>query len=376
VELPQVTGRHGRSGFAAQGLWQATPDGGWQLSLSGLNADRVNANWDVQLACHQTSLRGDLQLDSITGSVRVLGQCEGTNCNSYGELAIDSLIWNDVQLTNLRGPFWTDSSYCFLGQGATAKLGQPPRRLTADAYGGTLAADVQLQHDGQPQYHVDVALAAADLRRITSERLGGPKDLSGSVSGKLSLDGAGRSTYALAGSGELHIVNANIYKLPVLVALLKVLSNRSPDTTAFDRCDARFDIHGEQIHFSQLNLLGDALSLYGRGDTSFDRNLNLMFYSMVGPSGFSVPLLSSMAGQASKQILQLKVDGTIDNPQIHREAFPMMNQMLQQIQAEIQRGTSPSIVQQPMPGVASPTAAPQVASPPAEASVPWSPQRR
>jgi hypothetical protein len=412
VELQQVTGRHGRSGFSAQGIWQAAPDGGWQLTLSGLNADRVNADpdfmaalppcvqrvvdrlkptgtidmlgttlrfakrpgvaqlaasWDVQLACHQTALRGDLLLDSLTGGVRVMGQCDGQNCNSFGELAIDSLIWNDVQLTNIRGPFWTDSSYCFFGDGATAKLGQPPRRLTAEAYGGTLAADIQLQHEGHPQYHVDVALGAADLRRITSERLGGPKDLTGTVSGKLSLDGAGRSTYALAGSGELHIVDANIYKLPLLVALLKVLSNRSPDTTAFDRCDARFDIHGEQIHFSQLNLLGDALSLYGRGDTSFDRNLNLMFYSMVGPSGFSVPLLSSMAGQASKQILQLKVDGTIDNPQIHREAFPMMNQMLQQIQAELQGGTAPSVAELP---------APAAAAPPAEASVPWAPQRK
>ena len=171
-----MTGRHGRSGFSAQGLWQATSDGGWQLTLSGLNADRVNADpdfiaalppcvqrvidrlkptgtidmlgttmhfakrpgvaqlaasWDVQLACHQTALRGDLPVDSLTGGVRVMGQSDGPNCNSYGELAIDSLIWNDVQFTNLRGPFWADNSYCFFGQGATAKLGQPPRRLTA-----------------------------------------------------------------------------------------------------------------------------------------------------------------------------------------------------------------------------------------------------
>jgi hypothetical protein len=74
-----------------------------------------------------------------------------------------------------------------------------------------------------------------------------------------------------------------------------------------------------------------------------------------------------MAGQASKQILQLKVDGTIDNPQIHREAFPMMNQMLQQIQAELQGGTAPSVAELP---------APAAAAPPAEASVPWAPQRK
>ncbi|HEY4232453.1 MAG TPA: AsmA-like C-terminal region-containing protein [Lacipirellulaceae bacterium] len=409
VELQQISARHGRSGFAGQGAWQATPDGGWQLALTGLNVDRVTAdpefvaalppsvqriidrlkpsgtidllgttlqfakgpgaaqlasNWDIQLACHQTALRGDLPLDSLTGGVRLMGRSDGQTCFSYGELAIDSLIWNDAQLTNVRGPFWADNSNCLLGQGATAKLGQPPRPMTADAYGGTLHSDIRLQHDGNPIYHVDVSMGGVDLRRITSERLGGPKDITGTVSGKLSLDGAGRSTYALAGSGELHIVDANIYKLPVLVALLKVLSNRSPDTTAFDRCDASFHIHGEQIQFDRLNLLGDALSLYGRGEASFNRNLNLEFYSMVGPSGFTVPLLSSMAGQASKQMLQLKVDGPIDNPQIHREAFPAMNQMLQQIQAELQRGAPTGVVQSPAPA----------AAPPAQASSPWGPQ--
>jgi AsmA-like C-terminal region len=414
VELQQMSARHGRSGFAAQGIWQAAPDGGWQLALTGLNADRVTADpeflaalppgvqrvidrlkpsgtidmlgttlqfakrpgaaqlassWDVQLACHQTALRGDLSLDSLTGGVRLMGQSDGPTSYSYGELAIDSLIWNDTQLTNIHGPFWADNTMCYLGQGATTKLGQPPRRMTADAYGGTLASDIQLQHEGHPIYHVDVSLGGVDLRRIISERLGGPKDLTGTVSGKLALDGAGRSTYALAGKGELHVVDANIYKLPVLVALLKVLSNRSPDTTAFDRCDADFQIHGEQIHFDHLNLLGDALSLYGRGDTNFDRNLNLTFYSLVGPGGFTVPILSSMAGQASKQMLQLKVDGSIDNPQIHREAFPAVNQALQQIQAELQRGVPPAV-----PGAVEPPA--PVETTPVQASSPWGPQRR
>ena len=411
VELQQMSGAHGRASFSGQGNWQASADGGWQLALTGLNADRVTADpefiaalppnvqrvidrlkpsgtidllgttlqfvkrpdaeqlassWDMQLACHQTALRGDLQLDSLTGGVRVMGQSDGPTSYSYGELAIDSLIWNDTQVTNIHGPFWADNSMCYFGQGATAKLGQPPRRMTADTYGGTVASDIQLQHEGHPIYHADLSLGGVDLRRIISERTGGPKDLTGTVSGKLALDGAGRSTYAMAGKGELHIVDANIYKLPVLVALLKVLSNRSPDTTAFDRCDAQFEIHGEQIHFEHLNLLGDALSLYGRGDTNFDRNLNLEFYSMVGPGGFSLPLFSAMAGQASRQMLQLKVDGSIDNPQIHKEALPALNQALQQFQAELQGGASPAVVAPPTPA----------ATAPVEASSPWVPQRK
>ena len=107
----------------------------------------------------------------------------------------------------------------------------------------------------------------------------------------------------------------------------------NPNTTAFDRCDMQFDIKGEHIHFQQLNLLGDAVSLYGRGETNFDRQLNLVFYTLVGPADLPIPGWKTVAGRLSEQVVQLKVDGTWDNPQIHREAFPAVSQMLESASA-------------------------------------------
>jgi hypothetical protein len=134
--------------------------------------------------------------------------------------------------------------------------------------------------------------------------------------------------------------------------MLKVLRNRTPDSTAFDRCDAQFDLRGEHIHFKQLNLLGDAVSLYGRGETNFDRRLNLVFYTLVGPADLPIPLWKTVAGHLSEQGLQIQVDGTWDNPQIHREAFPMVNQMLEQIRTEAGQGAA-------------------AIAPPAAAGIPW-----
>jgi hypothetical protein len=398
VVLSDLRGLHGRSEFTADGGdWQAAPGGGWQLMVSGLNADRlafepdllsamppgvqkvidrlrpagsfdayrstlrftrrgagtpIAAAWDIQLACHQAMLRGDLPLENITGGVRLMGTCDGANATSYGELAIDSVIWNDMQLTNLHGPFWSDGSICYFGKGATVKLAQPPRSLTADAFGGSVVADVALQHAGQPRYHADISLAAVSLARFARERLGGPNDLTGTVIGTLSLDGTGRSTYALSGKGDLHVVNANIYQLPPLVAMLKVLRNRTPDSTAFDRCDMQFDLRGEHIHFNRLDLLGDAASLYGRGETNFDRRLDLTFYTLVGPADLPIPLWKTVAGHISEQGLQIKVGGTWDNPQIHREAFPAVSQMLEQLRTEAEQGAA-------------------AMAPPAAAGIPW-----
>ena len=397
VDLAQLKGVHGQTLFTAAGAWQAAPGGGWQLDLTNLNADRlafetdflravppgvqrvidrirptgnfnaynstlrfvrragapqVASQWDMQLACHQASLRGDLPLDNITGAIRLMGQSDGNNVSSYGELDIDSLVWNDMQFTNVHGPLWSDPTVCYLGQQATAKLGQPPRRITADVFGGTIAADTVLQHAGQPHYKSEISIGGVDLGRFARERLGGPGDLKGTVSGTLSLNGTGRSTHSLGGRGDLHVVDANIYQLPPLVAMLKVLRNRTPDSTAFDRCDMKFDVFGENIHFNQLNLLGDAVSLYGRGQTNFDRRLDLTFYTLVGPADLPIPLWKTVASHLSEQGLQIKVDGTWDNPVPHREAFPMVNQMLEQIRSEAEQGAA-------------------AVAPPAAAGIPW-----
>lgn len=386
VDLRNVTARHGRTTYAASGgSWQAAPDGGWQFMLTGVSADRLTAQrdllvamppamkmifdrlqpagtfglynstlsfgrrpdvarlvsaWDVQLECHQVTLHGGLPLENITGGIRLAGHDDGQSCWTSGELDIDSVFWHNLQFTDVHGPLWVDRSVCLLGQLATARQNRPPRRITAGAYGGTLVGDAEIRHDGQTRFQLGVALGGVDLARFANEQLGGPSKISGTVSGQLSLSGTGRSTHALRGGGNLHVVNADLYELPLLVALLKVLRVHTPDTTAFNNCDMQFDVNGEHIHFQQLNLLGDALSLYGRGEANFDQQLNLEFYSLVGPGELPIPFLKTVVGQASQQILVVKVDGSLDKPQIHREALPAVNQVLQQIQNELQHGAA------------------------------------
>ncbi|MCI0331971.1 MAG: AsmA-like C-terminal region-containing protein [Planctomycetes bacterium] len=363
VEFRNVLARHDREVFSAEsGVWTAASDGAWQIGLKGCNVDRISphreligalpprlqkilerlqpegsfgiynssvsfakspsservaAAWDVNLDCHQAVFRGGLPLQSVTGGVRLFGRDDAQLAYSAGELDLDSIVWKDVQLTNVHGPFWVDNSFCLLGEQATQKLGQPARRITADAYGGSLAANIAIRHDNGPSYQLDLALGAADLARFANERLGGPTDMNGTVSGRLALSGSGPSLQLLNGGGELHVVDANIYKLPLLVSMLKVpnLRNRTPDTTAFNRCDMKFTVQGDRMYFEQLNLLGDTVSLYGKGQSGFDRRLDLVFYTLLEPV-MPIPLWKTIAGQVSQQTLQLNVVGTWDDPEV------------------------------------------------------------
>ena len=107
------------------------------------DAPQVAAAWDVQLACHQAALRGDLPLDNITGGIRVMGTADGAN--------IDFLRRTGDRLADLErhaahqhpaARIWSDSTICLPRPQATEKLGQPPRRINADVFGGTIASDV------------------------------------------------------------------------------------------------------------------------------------------------------------------------------------------------------------------------------------------
>lgn len=389
VDCQKITAVHDRTVYTAEScVWQAAADGGWQLELSNVIADRFALNrdllvalahapalqstierlqpsgtfcldksslsiskspqsegfaaaWDVNLECQQAAIQGAAPLHGITGGIHLVGRSDGRSAVTAGELAIDSLICKDMQLTNVHGPIWCDTSRLLFGEAASKQQNQPPRRLTADAYGGSLATNIEvLRGDpGAPgSYNVDCRLGGVSLTRFANERLGGPSDMSGTVSGTLVVSRTGQTTQTLQGSGNLHVVDAHIYQLPPLVSMLKLLSIRAPDTTAFNRCDMKFAIQGEHVHFEQINLLGDAVSLYGNGDTDFNHKLDLTFYTLIGPA--DIPLWKTIAGHVSQQGLQLKVVGTFEHPETESKALPAMNDMLDHIQSGLQEGAA------------------------------------
>jgi hypothetical protein len=279
-------------------------------------------------------------IQGINGGIHLVGQCDGHTAFGAGELALDSILYKNVQLTNVRGPFWADSVHCLFGEPACQQLNKTPQRMVADAYGGGVAANIELVHSPSPSYKLDLQLGGINVGRLANERLGGSSNVNGTLSGKVLVNGNGSSTQTLTGAGELQVVDANLYELPIFVAMLKVLRNRAPDTAAFNRCDIKFDIKGDHIQFDQLNLRGDAASLYGKGEADLSRKLNLEFYTLIGPADLPIPLWKSIAGHVSKQWWQLKVVGTLDEPKIERKALPAVNDMLNQLQTDIQDGAA------------------------------------
>src|SRR5262249_53130722 len=134
----------------------------------------------------------------------------------------------------------------------------------------------------------------------------------------------------LAGSGTIHLSDADVYKLPLMISLLKIMRAKPPDSTAFTQSDIVFDVQqGQHVILKQINLNGDAIDLSGEGELTLDGHTNpisLQLHTSVGRG--AMPLVSGMVSEASRQILLIHVGGTLEHPETRAEPFPAANQAL------------------------------------------------
>ena len=379
--ITDFRGRHGLTAVHTNGNGNFGPDGAWQFELTGLSVDRlersgdllaalppklrklieqlrvtgkfslhntaikfsktkdpaaaINAQWDAQLNCLQTNLHPGIDLQNVHGTVRLVGASLGGASYSSGEMNLETVTFEDVQFTNVRGPLWIDETTCLLGSFATQHQRLTPQQITANVYDGFLVSEAWVTFDGVPRYSVVASLEDADLSRITKERFPTDQDLQGKVAATLTLNGYGRSMHTLSGHGEVKVTEANIYQLPLLVGMLKVFRNGLPDTTAFSQVDTKYRIQGRHIYLEQLDFLGDAVSLLGQGETNFDQQLNLVFHGIVGRNQIRLPLFKNFVDHLGQQTLQMYVDGTLSDPHIHKQALPGINKLIQQIRTDL-----------------------------------------
>jgi hypothetical protein len=293
--------------------------------------------WHVDLFMHQGSLQAGPRLDNVSGRLNLRGAASGDRFSSHGELFVDSLMYKNFQFTNVAGPMWFDNANVFLGAlgpAAAANAG-PPRQVTADLLGGKLFGDCHVQLGTVPRYRLTANLQQADLAQFARENLTGNQRLHGKVAANVELRGT-PGPRNLSGGGTIQFSEADIYDLPVMVSLLKIMRAKTPDSTAFTQGEVGFEIQqGEHIILKQIHLDGDAINLTGNGELTLDGQTNPIRMELHTSGGRgAIPLVSGMLSEAGKQILMIHVGGTLTHPEMRTEPFPVANQALQQLSPE------------------------------------------
>lgn len=368
VDLQDVRATHGPTTIVLDGECRTQPDGQWSFKLSKLAADRLSADedllvalpeplskairklnirgplhlhgkkldlagtgraggsvsssWDLFFDIYDGSLESGIRLDGIHGGVRLAGTREGHKLKCDGTLDIDSVIFKGAQLTQLTGPFWFDQNRVLFGSWSQQGRQGEPQQLTAKAFAGQLFLDGEVLFDTDATFRLKTSLSKASLTQLSREMANGRPDISGEAYALIHLNGTNKLPQ-LRGSGKVLLRDADIYELPLMVSMLKLLTVKRPDSTAFTTADIDFQVAGDHLYFNTLDFKGDAISLHGIGGwLNFQRELSLKFSTRVGRSEIKLPLIAPLLDEASRSIFEIDVTGTLDQPDVRRTAFP------------------------------------------------------
>ena len=121
-----------------------------------------------------------------------------------------------------------------------------------------------------------------------------------------------------------------------MIAMLKILSIRTPDQNAFSDATIDYRIEGEHIYVDPIIFHGDAITLRGKGEMNFQSQIGMTFYATVGRGELDLPVIKQIFSGAAQQIMLIHVDGTLQNPETRREALPGVSNALKQLTGDLQ----------------------------------------
>ncbi len=300
--------------------------------LANARAATSSIDWDLRLDTDDARMLLGLELSNIHGMLQLRGRSNDEFAFSEGQIQLDSLQVLGMQVTNIEGPIWIDSTHVGVGLFAVPEGSQANQKsLTGKLFGGQLNLDAKSWTERVEKFYLQTTLDLASLKSAAATLAPSLDSVDGTGQVLLRLSGECDSMDSFSGEGRVNMYNARIYELPVLLATLKQLRRFNEDKSAFDSCNIDFGISGKKATISTIKLQGEPISLIGNGQVDFERNIDLNFFTVAGRNSFYVPVLTEIYEASSQNILWISVDGTLDNPQTHRKILPGVNEGLKEL---------------------------------------------
>lgn len=390
LDLTRIRATHGPASISTDGRCTMLPTGGCRLELYNFAADRVVADqellaalpadlsqslgrvplegplnllgklaitvppqpraaiaqptippqidWDFHLDVENGRLATSTPIEHIHGGLALSGRQSVEGVFARGDLQIDSAMVRGLQLTNVQGPFWCDGRQLVFGTLADRNPAQgAPRQVTARTLGGLLSVDGLVSLADAGTFDLQATLANGDLPEIARQLAPHQQPPTGKVYGLAHIAGSPQAVHTWHGDGKINLREADLYELPSMVTLLKLLSVQRPNSTAFTNCNIDFRIEGDELELDRIDFSGDAISLKGKGRVNNQRQLDLKFYPLVGREERQLAIFRPLLGQTGQEFMLIEVTGPIDQPEIHRHAFPRLDAQLAQLFPELAR---------------------------------------
>lgn len=168
----------------------------------------------------------------------------------------------------------------------------------------------------------------------------------GTISGNFMLRGQTGTGGYREGAGEVFISEAQIWKLPIVFAIFQVL-NLTPDENIFHDGRMRFFLTGNLLTFQKIDLQGKAMSFVGGGRMDLlSKQLDVTLLAG-SPVRIRIPLLTDLLEGASREMMELRVRGTLEKPDIQPQPLKSLSTALKTLFPEAPRTLKKSVIPTP-----------------------------
>ncbi len=292
--------------------------------------------WQVDGRATMTdvALHAGGDIENVSGTLTMAGvlvdRLGGTALD--GELALDTIRVGGHDLSEVATPW----SFAQLAEGG-GRLSFDA--VTGAAYDGVLSSRYELLFsETSSHYNLSATAHNLDLAMLAeSDRpraLGEPErePISGRVNGQLYLSGEVADATSKRGGGHVEIRDGQLYRLPVILAILRVINLTIPNNDPFDDARARFYVVGNRVELEDILLNADALTLVGSGSMSLpDRGLDLSLVSGDVSALVDVPGLAAFVEGASRELVALQVTGPLTHPTVKARPFRGINEEIKRL---------------------------------------------
>lgn len=206
--------------------------------------------------------------------------------------------------------------------------------FVSDCYGGTLTGTAMLNlATPRNEFAGKIALYNADIAQVLADS--GSESISGRVSATSKIDAELIPNGIFSAVGGMVIHSGRIGELPGLLGVLNLFVLNRPDAPVFHTLEVAYQLRGAQLTIYEINLIGEILSLYGKGEITEDKKLMFRFTPEFGPQLPHIPGISELLGLVKGNLIPLTIHGDYSDPVFMVNPLMPVTNIMQTIFGEI-----------------------------------------
>lgn len=274
-------------------------------------ADGPDVDFAVRILSNGTTMDVGVPLSSVKGVIDLAGTVRSGKLRDFsGKIDLPSLTMADRPVRNFRGELLKPTEHDAL------KIG----KLQAELAGGEMAGDVYLAYpdEGPSLYSLNLVLHNADVRELAADK---SQTLKGLLDASLAIEGSWSDPASRRGRGDVRVAGKDMYKIPVILGLLQITNLALPISDPFNEGTISYSVDGSRVTFEQIELRSNLMTMEGTGHLDFGTKKVKLTFVTDNPNAIKVPFLHDLFKGVRDELLQIHVNGTIQDPKI--TAAPM-----------------------------------------------------